>query len=313
MAQPEISLILSCSSVPAQLQRYIDRVSETQPISKIELILVTWSGYDYLPLVTAPFNGKQQIHYDPQTGLNVARAKAVEKANGRIVVFFEDHAYVEGPWAETLIRLFDSGEYCAVGSTVRPDDETSIMSWAGYLVEYAPWGPGLKSGEQDHLPGHNCAYKRETLISLDSELPSLLRAESILHWRLRENGYKLYFTTDFLLIHQEFLSLSKLLIIHFWYGWNFADARYKAFNWSLLRRWFYSLAFPLIPVIRWQRLANLSKELTLPPNILWQCSPIITLTFLFASAGEALGYLFGAGKAPAKLGYMETAFDRQKV
>jgi hypothetical protein len=308
--EPVLSLIVSCSRIRRQVKQFIDQISATQSVSRFELFLLTWDGHDYLSLVTAPFHSKHQIEFNPRIGINQIRAKAVAMATGRIVVFLEDHVRVEGDLAEVLIPHLDSEKYCAVGWTVKPGNATSKVSWAGYLVEYSCWGPALKSGEIEHVPGHNCAYKRDALVSLGSELPSLLRAESIIHWKLRKEGKRIFFTSEIVLFHNQFHSLAKFLISDFWYAWNFADTRQKAFYWKLPRRWLYAFAFPLIPFVRWKRLVSIANDRFLPRRILWKCFPLITLSFIFSSLGEAMGYLFGAHHAPVKLSYMELAFDR---
>ncbi len=314
MKQPEITVIVSCSSITKQVKSFLDHVAKTQPVSKIELFLVAWDGYDYLALATAPFGAKYQINFSPNAALSEARAKAVSMATAKIVVFLEDHVRVEGHWVDTLIRIFDDGKYSAVGWTFKPGDVVSKVSWTGFLMEYACWGPGLAKGEAaDHLPGHNCAYTLETLLSQGAELASLLRAESILHWRLLKQGKKLFFTTDIALVHWHFLSMSKMLKGNFWYGWNFADTKQKSERWSLLRRWFYAGAIFLKPLVRWKVLLSTPRDKTFyPPGILWKLSLNVTLGYVVASLGEAMGHVFGTWKAPVILAHYELGFDRNQ-
>jgi hypothetical protein len=314
MNQPEISLIVSCSVIPTQVKTFLDRIVETQPVSKIELLLVVWNGCDYLPLVTAPFGAKYQVNFDPQTGLNEARAKAVGMATTDIVVFLEDHTRVEGPWVDELIRLFSQGEYAAIGWTTKPGNMASKVSWAGYLVEYGYWGPGVEQGQKkDILPGHNCAYTRETLLHQHEQLPFLLLSEAILHWRLLREGKKLFFTTDVTLFHYQFLSLSKFLKANFWYGWSFANTRQKVNGWGILRRGFYALAILLKPLVRWKVLLSTPRDKTFfPAGIVWKCSLNITLVYFIASIGEAMGHIFGAWKSPVFLTRYEVGFDRSQ-
>jgi hypothetical protein len=313
MPEPQISLVLSCSSVTAQVRSMLEHVVETQPAGRIELILVAWEGLDYEALAKG-FHSVRTLHFHRDTGLNTALTRAIVEATAPIVVFLEDHVRVRGDWVPGLVRIFTEQKCAAVGWTTLPGDLDSNVSWAGYLAEYGLWGPGVREGQaRDHLPGHNTAYDRATLLEYHHVLDNLMRAESLLHWRLLEDGRKLYFTTDFVLRHRQFRLARNLYIANFWYGWNFGDARQIARNWGPVQRAIYAGAIILKPWVRWKTLLRTPRTgPEYPRGVLARTWPMISLAFAAGAIGEAFGYVFGAWRAPARLTEYELGYDRSE-
>lgn len=313
MPDPLISLVLSCSSVPAQVRSMLDHVADTQPADRIELLLVAWDGLDYAPLARG-FHSVRMVNFPRTDGLNQALSAALLRTTAPVVVFLEDHVRVSGDWVRGLVRIFAEQKCAAVGWTTLPGDLVSTVSWAGYLAEYGLWGPGVPQGiSADHLPGHNTAYDRVTLLEYHHDLDNLMRAESLLHWRFLEEGRKLYFTTEFVLRHTQFRLARNLYIANFWYGWNFGDARQTARRFGPLRRAFYAAAIFLKPALRWKTLLKVPRRgPDYPRGVLLKTWPMISLAFVSGAAGEALGYIFGAWRAPVRLTEYEVGYDRSR-
>ena len=151
-------------------------------------------------LVTATLAGPQ-VSSKRQSPQRCTRRR-VAAAQGDIVVFAEDHTQLNGPWVETLLRLYADRRISAIGWTIQPGHLKTTTSWSGFLVEYGWWGPGVASGAPvTHLPGHNSSYRRSRLLSYGADLNRLMLAEAFLHWDLARQGDLLYFTTD---IHRPF-------------------------------------------------------------------------------------------------------------
>lgn len=314
MAEPLVSLILSCSSIPAQVKAAIDAIAATQPAERIELLLVAWDGLDYRPLATG-FHSVTNVSFPPAVGLNVARVQALERATAPIVVCLEDHVRIDGDWVLALPGIFARERCAAVGWTTLPGARESTVSWAGYLAEYGLWGPGTAEGTaHEHLPGHNTAYDRLALLEYRADLPSLMRAESLLHWRMRADGRTLYFTPRFTMRHSQFHRPAHLLVANFWYGWNFGHARRTARRWGLPLRALYAGAIILKPFVRWRLLLGRPRAAReYPRRILQRTWPMISAAFLVGAVGEAFGYLFTSRRAPARLSHYELGFDRSQA
>jgi hypothetical protein len=106
------------------------------------------------------------------------------------VVLTEDHCYPEPGWAEALVAAYDD-RTAVVGPVVAHANEGGVVAWADYLLGYGPWLDPTPGGDVAYLPGHNSSYRREALLDYEPELERWLEAESVLHWDLRDKGWRL--------------------------------------------------------------------------------------------------------------------------
>ncbi|HKO60826.1 MAG TPA: glycosyltransferase [Pyrinomonadaceae bacterium] len=236
-----------------------------------------------------------------------ARVAGVHEATAPIVAFAEDHAYPAPGWAEALVNRHKEN-WAAVGPVMANANPKSITSWANFLIEYAPWLDPAQGGEREHLPGHNCSYKRHLLLEYGDQLEAMMDAESILHWDLRNKSHRLYLEQKARTFHENFSAPAPMLPLRFHGGRLFASAR--AQEWTTWRRIMFAFASPLIPVVRCLRITRELFKPGRPRYLLPRVLPILMLGLVFDGAGEMMGYAFGAGGAMAKLSDME--FHRER-
>src|SRR5438445_4489413 len=125
------------------------------------------------------------------TSLGAAYAAGVRGATAPVVAFAEDHSYPAPDWAKALIARHCE-PWGAVGPVVANANPGNPFGDAAYYMGYGRWADVISPGEIDDVPGHNSSYKRSVLLDHSSELSALLEVETILHWRLRTMGYRLY-------------------------------------------------------------------------------------------------------------------------
>jgi hypothetical protein len=236
-----------------------------------------------------------------------ARAAGVLAASASIIAFAEDHAYPAPGWAEALIKRH-AEDWAAVGPVMANANPRSTTSWANLLIEYATWLEPAAGGERDHLPGHNGSYKRAVLLEYGDQLEAMLDAESILHWDLRAKGYKLYLEPQARTFHENFSAPTPSLTLRFNGGRLFAASRARL--WPLWRRAIFTLAAPLIPLVRCTRITREMLGPGRPRHILPRVLPALMLGLAFDGAGEMIGYAFGQGAAMVRLSDME--FHRER-
>jgi glycosyltransferase involved in cell wall biosynthesis len=231
-----------------------------------------------------------------------ARAIGVRHASAPVVAFVEDHAFPAPGWAEALIEA-QKQNWAAVGPMMANANPRSIISWANFLIEYAPWSGTRPGGTFEHLPGHNGSYKRDVLLEYGDHLEAMLDAESILHWDLRARGYLLYLEPKARTFHQNFSRSLPSLSLRFNGGRLFASSRAR--QWALWRRLLYTLAGPLIPLVRFCRIIGELCRPGQPRYLLPRVLPALIVAIVSDGAGEMVGYLFGRGNATARLADME--------
>lgn len=312
MAQPSLTVIVSCSRVDHQLRAFLHHIEATQPVDRIELFLIGWEGLDYSKFVTKQFASVTSITLPEDGSFSTAIVKAVQQASTDIIVTLEDHVRLGGKWVEIIPGYFRDPSVGGLGWTVKPFDTKSSQSWSGYLAEYGLWGPGIAAGSTvSVIPGHNTAYRRAFLLEAIELLDLYFLSQWFLNEHLVKIGRKLVFTPDIVLFHMGFLTWRNYLIACFCYGWCFANVRATVKNFTVFHRALYACAMALKPLIRWKVLIQNRRDGDfLPRGILLKYAPGTTLGFLSEAIGESLGYIFGMQHAQQWLAKYEIGFDR---
>jgi hypothetical protein len=301
-----ITVVVSCSSSAEQVSAFLRHLASLGEAGATHLVLTTLPG---LPALQPPegFRSVQRLGIDPGVGSEHVRARAVRDARTEVVAFVEDHVRFAGPWVERAVRTLADGSAAALGWTVLAGGAGELLRMAGWLVEYSPWGPGREAGPADHLAGHNCIYRRDALLALGAELPSLLRAESVLHWHLRRTGRTLLFSRELVMAHYSPPTVPLQLLTDFWYGWNFGDARARDEGWTRRTRLLRAASAPAVPAVRALRLLRAAGANGVRRRVLLRCAPVAALKLVAGAMGEAAGALLGERGSSARLTRLDTA------
>jgi hypothetical protein len=239
-----------------------------------------------------------------------ARVAGVRAARAAVVAFVEDHSFPQPGWAAALIAAH-CGPWAAVGPAVGNANPDSAISWANFLIEYAPWMDPAIAGVAEHLPGHNSSYKRAILLEYGDALETMLEAESILHWDLRAKGFQLCLEPAARTLHLNFSGAGASMRLRLHGGRMFAAARAR--SWPIARRLAYGAAAPLIPLVRMRRiLAQVPhdrRRATLPNGAL----RAMLFLLMCDGAGEMAGYLIGARGEAQRAGEFEFHVDRRRT
>jgi hypothetical protein len=306
---PLMSVIVITPDCYATVRKTLRHLRAQKICRRLEIVLVAPSQ-DALGLDAAAmsdFLGYKIVEVGALNSTARARAAGVRAASASIVAFAEDHAYPAPGWAEALIKRH-AQDWAAVGPVMANANPRSTTSWANLLIEYATWLEPSEGGEREHLPGHNGSYKRAVLLEYGDQLEAMLDAESILHWDLRARGHKLYLEPQARTFHENFSASMPSLTLRFNGGRLFAASRARL--WPLWRRAIFTLAAPLIPVVRCTRITREMLRPGRPRHILPRVLPSLMLGLAFDGAGEMVGYALGQGAAMRTLSDME--FHRER-
>ena len=302
--EPLLSVILVTPDSYATIRTTIRHLLRQRIRDRIELVIVAPS-LQALQLNSeemSQFGRYQVVEAGNIQSIGHANCAGVRKAQARIVVLGEDHAFPAPGWAEALVKAHHA-PWAAVGPVVRNGNPRNVVSWADLLIAYAPWLYPGRRGEIDHLPGHNSSYKKEVLLTYGPRLEAMLDAESVLHWDLRQKGYQLLLEPDAQIAHLNFGRLSSWLQAQFYSGRVFAASR--AASWTTGRRAAYAIAAPLIPFIRMNRIVKQTHDSgswnSVPRGVL----PMLLIGLWASAMGELMGYAAGHGGARPKLAEFE--------
>lgn len=297
-----LSVILITPDHYASLRGTIRRLRAQSVRERMEIVIVAPSA-DSLDLDEGELSEFRQFRVaetGPIRSVGPAYAAGVRAAGAPIVVLGEDHSFPQPGWAEALLRAHE-GPWAAVGPVVRNANPGSRMSWADFFMGYGPWQEPAPAGEMEHLPGHNSAYKRAILLAYGERLDSMMQAESVLHWDLRRNGHRLYLEPAARTTHVNFTLLSSWIPALFQSGRAFAARRAGNEGWSRVRRWLFAAAAPLIPLVRFRRIAADLARPGRPRHLLWRTAPVLFLGLAVDAAGQMMGSALGEGGAREKL------------
>lgn len=305
----EISAIVLTPDNYVTIRRLMSFLCAQTARKQLEIVIVVPSAKE-LELdrsICADFAGVRVVEIGPMRSAAQARAIGVRAATAPIVVLTEDHSFPEPEWAEALLRTHQQG-WAAVGPAIVIGNPRSSVSWANTLIEYEVWLDPAPAGVMPYLPGHNSSYKRDVLLQFGEELDILLEAETILHQRLREQGYQLYLEPAAKTRHWNYSRLGASIPLRFISGRLFAA--FRARTWSLPHRLLYIVGAPLIPLVRfyriWRNVRRARRKLPRP----WLVFVLVLLLLVFDAIGEMAGYALGAGDTSQRVTKVE--FHRQR-
>ena len=279
----------------------LDHLRSQTVSTLLELIIVTPSRKE-LNLASSNLEGFSNykiLEIGEFENEGTAKAAGVMVASAPLVAFMEDHSYPDPIWAEALIKAHSKGNFAVVGPVMLNANPHCGISWGFFLVLYSQWMAARPQKEVRHLPGNQSCYRRELLLRYRSRLSEMLAAESILQWDLLDKGYQLYQEPTARVYHLNLSRLGLTLSESYFYSRIFAANR--VLGWNRIRRIFYTVGSPLLPLIRLRRIFKDASRAQLRMAVILRALITIFLILCAGSVGELLGYAFGAGKAKKRL------------
>lgn len=305
---PLMSVVLAAPEDYTTIRKTIFHLAQQTVRNCLEVVIVA-SPQALNSLETDQLTGfarYQVVEIKNFHSIGQANAEGIRQAVSPIVALAEDHCFPDPHWAESLIAAHQ-GPWTAVGPGVRNANPNSAVSWADLFIGYGPWLAPSPSREMEFLPGHNTSYKRAILLEFGDQLESLMEAETVLHWKLRKNGHRLYMESCARVAHTNFSLWTSWIPAQFFNGRLFAGARArgKGLPWRIL----FVLGSPMIPVVRMWRLWQGLPSQELKRRFV-SCWPALIFGLTIDGAGQFLGYAFGTGNALTKVAKYEV--DRYK-
>jgi hypothetical protein len=300
---PALTVILGASSGYPAVRRTIQRLKRQTIAGKIEVIVVGFGASMVVPTEdAAPFHSLHALSISGPPSAAAANAHGFRFATAPIIAFGEDHCFPEPGWAEALLRAHQE-PHAVVGPAFRNGNPGSATSWADFLIGYSPWMEPVPAGTRPFVPGHNSSYKRVELMAYADRLEEVLKSETVLHYDLARSGRTMYLEPAARVAHWNIARPGALFAASYHSGRVFAGRR--AARWGLARRLFYSAASPLIPVVRFVRVARELIRPGRPAALLLRVAPLLAAALCADGFGQWVGYWSGPGKSAEALGHFE--------
>jgi len=295
-SSPAMSVVLVTPDTYETIDLSLTHLLAQSARDQLEIVIVVASA-DTLNAeesVLAAFHSFQVVEIGKIGTMGEANAAGVRLARTPVVVFVEEHSFVQPDWAQALIEAHHQ-PWAAVGPVVDNANGDSLVGWADFLVGYGPWFDPSRGGVRDFVPGHNSSYKRALLLEYGTDLDGMLETETILQSDLRQKGHQLYLEPAARISHLNFEIPSVWIRAQYHSGRAFAAPRSE--HWHLARRLLYVVSGPLIPLVRLVRILGHvrgARGQLAPPAAVW---PVLLLGLGVSAVGEMVGYVLGAGDA----------------
>ncbi len=298
---PLLSVVINIIENYAIFRRMVDYLRKQTRHKEIEIVIVTTpqglATIDEADFV--PFHSYQMVRLENMLTVGVGFTAGITHARAAIVVMAEDHAYPNPQWAEALIAAHQQ-DYSAVGPAMANANPATRISWANFFLCFIEWFDPAAGHDVDALPGHNTSYKRDILMSFgQSLLPDLLSSERTLHYKLKERQYRLYLEPGAQIAHVNIAKFIPYLSHSFDGGRIFGNLRSR--DWPLVKRLIYTIAAPLVPLVRLYRIHKaLIRTKDDQHQLFWWTLGLLVLGLCTHAFGEVIGYLAGSGTAQAR-------------
>ncbi len=299
--EPILSVALVVGNQRERSARALQSVLEQDIIDQMEVLVMDCSVSGTPPLAGSDHPSVQIVRLAPDVPTGRTRAEGVRQARAPIVAFLEEHCIALAGWAEALVSAFD-GPWAAVCGEFHNGNARVGISDAAALANHASFMAPADRRESELLAGHNSTYKREVLLEYGERLETLIRSETVLHWKLGEDGHRLFVEPDVKIVHYSETTLSSHLAGL--YAWNrcFGHTRAEVFSWPVWKRALYVFSIPLSP---WARLARLFvlivKRYPGQLGSFFRSFPTMLIGQTYFAIGRAVGVLFGIGNAEPRI------------
>ena len=221
-ATPERVRACPSSSAPTTPPRTIDECLtsiEQLRYPDFEVIVVNDGSTDQTGAIAAR-HPMVRLITTPNAGLASARNIGLHEATGDIVAYTDADVRVDPEWLTYLVQRFMDADVVAVGGpNVVPADDP----WIAQCVARAPGAPThvlLDDRLAEHIPGCNCAFRRDALLAIGGFNPMFVRAGDDVDvcWRLQARGWHVGFAPAALVWHHHRASVRGYLRQQIGYG-----------------------------------------------------------------------------------------------
>jgi len=300
--EPALSVIVASYDAERTIRACLSSLQHQETNQDFEIIVVDSSTDGTAELVEQQFPHVRLYHLPARKYCGDARNIGVSVARGEIIALTDADCTATGTWVDEVLKAHQS-PHLAIGGAIANAEPSSVVGWAAYFCEFSRWMPGSKPRWLDDIAGANISYKKKAFDVYGPFLEGTYCSDSEFHWRLGRDGHMLRWLPQIVVSHRSISNLSRFVQHEFEHGGCFARVRIRGRGFSRLRRLWYILFGPLIPVkILLQVLINnLTNRVYLTRFI--RALPLVALGVLSWAAGEVAGYASAEGRDTVDLSF----------
>ncbi|MDU8942183.1 glycosyltransferase [Ovoidimarina sediminis] len=295
--EPSFSIVSATDGAFDVCRRSLSNFAKQTLRDQIEIVLVGPSIEEMQPdyELLSQFGAYQIIEVGRLRSTGHALSLGFKHARAPFGAFLEEHGFPRPDFVEKLLKTFDETGSDVVGYTLLPQNPGTV-AWTHIFLQFGPAVPDVVSGPAKRLGGHHVAYRKEVLTPFGDDLEILMANESVLFEIFRNKNIPMYLTNEITVGHTQISYLPALFRHEFISAMIFADARWKTQNWPVWKRAVYTLGAPAIPFVRVGRSLRDIRRTGRGPEMSVLVLPTMVLSAGVSAMGEAIGYVFGAGR-----------------
>ncbi len=200
---PRVSVVVCAYNAAQTIDECLTSIEELH-YPDTEIIVVDDGSADGTGSIAAR-HARVRIIRVPNGGLAAARNIGLRHASGEIVAYTDADVRVDPDWLTYLVQPFLNSNVVAAGG---PNVVPAGDPWMAQCVARAPGGPThvlVDDRVAEHVPGCNCAFRRDALLSIGGFNPIYLRAGDDVDvcWRLQAMGWRIAFAPAALVWHHH--------------------------------------------------------------------------------------------------------------
>jgi glycosyltransferase involved in cell wall biosynthesis len=291
----KLSVVVASLSSPAALENCLESIFANDPLllHGVEIIASDCCLKEKTAAYADKYPAVKFIHFPAKTPLPILLGAAIARSKGEIITITDSSCLVAGDWVSSILLAHEAASP-VIGGSVEMSGKGNLTTWAAYFCDYARFLPAAPPGIVKVVPGNNLSIKRRFL----NEKTGF---DGIEFWKtewcgqLQANGTGLISEPEIRVRSEKDYRLRTFLGGRFHKGRCFAGRR--AVHRSISNRFQYAAGSFLLPfVFLFRTLAPVfgKKRFLIKLSL---SLPIIVAAVIIWSAGEAIGYLAGAGKS----------------
>jgi hypothetical protein len=286
-ATPRISIIVpiehSGANLPALLERLALAVGP-----EFEILLCRTSADRSADVALPPGLPVRWLACAPGSRIPEMWRDGIVAAGGELVALLTAHCLPTESWMEAVRRLRFAPDVAGIGGSFTNPPDAAALSWAIYLLRYAPFSRPVSSPAAGNIAADNAVYRRQDILACQDLLPRGFW-ELEYHRQFAARGLRLELSSDLVVIHENRYTGAQFASQRRAHGFEFGRDRARLLGTPRLLA--YLAATPAIPLVLFGKVAARARRY----RWLRELRPSVCgwLVFLCANwgLGEARGVL----------------------
>jgi hypothetical protein len=295
--RPQLSVVIPSVNGMHDLAGTLGALEAERNDVRLEILVVDRLGTALREEVRRRFPSVRILEVAPDATIPAMRALAFRAATAPSVAVIEDHVIVPRGWAKALLAA--QGEQTpVVAGSVQNAATGTLVDWAAFLCEYSHCTPPLPSGSVEWLTGNNVVYSK-ALLDKYRHIVESGGWENRLHDAFRKDGIPLTCHPEIVVGHKMHYSFSLYMSQRFLYSRSYAGARAASAGFAK-RMAMGAASVALPPLLFWRTVSRIRAKGQHKAE-LFRSLPLLALFVVAWAAGEAVGYIAGAGNSLSRV------------